>query len=76
MAGHQGLAYRATSIGKSADGAWAPAMSGGLAEGFLSALRALPFARDVEIPASFQATIQPMLQTDFSSFYGPDYAGV
>ena len=75
---------RAISIGKAADRAWAtaklkeypPAMSGGLAAGFLSALSALPLAREVEVPASFQATIQPMLQTDFSSFYGPDYAGV
>lgn len=45
-------------------------MSRSLAEGFLSALRALPLARDVEIPASFQATIQPSCRLISAAFMG------
>eukprot|EP00435_Cladocopium_sp_Y103_P059161 s369_g21.t1 len=72
------------SIGVDQSGNWStsklkeypPAMSGGLAEGFLSSLRLLPRDLALEIPASFQAICESMHSCTFGSHIGPDYAGV
>ena len=72
---------RAISIGKAADGAWAtaklkeypPAMSGGLAEGFLSALRALPQALKCRNSCLFSGDHTAHAANRVGSYYGPDY---
>eukprot|EP00435_Cladocopium_sp_Y103_P047506 s1525_g14.t1 len=53
-----------------------PSMSGGLAEGFLKAIRELPHDSELAVPDDFQEICATMHSSQFGEHYGPDYAGV